>query len=278
MLESRQVTLSFPEFSGATRILVFCNLGAYFALLFFNLILPSTAAWLFDHLALQPNIFLHGFLGHLWQPLTYSFIHPPSSLIGTLMELLSIWILLGILEGYRGANWVAGLYASAVIGTAISAASIITLSRLFGYSIVEPAPIFGCMGGIFGLSMAIGLLYGDLEFRFMLILNVKARYLAAIYALFAIALLFFHEQRLYAFAQIGGALFGLAYIEIAPRRGLTFAFSESLYAIRNRFYRWKRHRAARKFEVYMRKQGRTVRLDGQGRQIDDDHDDKKRWN
>jgi hypothetical protein len=37
-------------------------------------------------------------------------------------------------------------------------------------------------------------------------------------------------------------------------------------------------RAARKFEVYMRKQGRTVHFDGRGKQIDDDRDDKKRWN
>ncbi len=55
-------------------------------------------------------------------------------------------------------------------------------------------------------------------------------------------------------------------------------FSEAFYGLRNRYYRWKRRRAARKFEVYMRKQGRTVRFDGNGRQIDEDQDDKKRWN
>jgi hypothetical protein len=55
-------------------------------------------------------------------------------------------------------------------------------------------------------------------------------------------------------------------------------FSEQWYGMRNRYYRWKRRRAARKFEVYMRSQGKTVRFDGQGRQIDDDADDKKRWN
>jgi predicted lipid-binding transport protein (Tim44 family) len=48
--------------------------------------------------------------------------------------------------------------------------------------------------------------------------------------------------------------------------------------MRNSYYRWKRRRAARKFEVYMRSQGRTVHMDGSGKQIDDDHDDKKRWN
>jgi len=83
---------------------------------------------------------------------------------------------------------------------------------------------------------------------------------------------------MYAFAQLGGALAGLLYIRLAPRRGVSFVFSERWYALRNRYYRWKRRRAARKFEVYMRRQGRTVRYDGSGKQIDDDPGDKKRWN
>jgi hypothetical protein len=88
----------------------------------------------------------------------------------------------------------------------------------------------------------------------------------------------FGQQRMYAFAQLGGALAGLLFIRFAPRRGVSFAFSEQWYGLRNRYFRWKRRRAARKFEVYMRSQGRTVRFDGQGRQIDEDADDKKRWN
>ena len=99
-----------------------------------------------------------------------------------------------------------------------------------------------------------------------------------IYALIAIAMLF-GEQRMYAFAQLGGALAGLLFIRLRPApRHSRFVFSEKFYGLRNRYYRWKRRRAARKFEVYMRSQGRTVRFDGQGRQIDEDHDDKKRWN
>jgi hypothetical protein len=88
----------------------------------------------------------------------------------------------------------------------------------------------------------------------------------------------FGEQRMYAVAQLGGALAGWLYIRLAPRRGITLGLSEKWYGLRNSYYRWKRRRAARKFEVYMRKQGRTVHLDGRGKTIDDDQDDKKRWN
>ena len=140
--------------------------------------------------------------------------------------------------------------------------------------------LYGCFGGIFGLLVAIGVLYGDVQFMlFPLPIGIKARYLAAIYALVTIAMLF-GQQKIYAFSQLGGALAGLFFIRLAPRRGFSFAFSERWYGLRNRYYRWKRHRAARKFEVYMRSQGRNVRLDGYGRPIDkdDDPDDKKRWN
>jgi membrane associated rhomboid family serine protease len=112
---------------------------------------------------------------------------------------------------------------------------------------------------------------------FPLPIGIKARYLAVIYGLITVAMLF-GQQRMYAFAQLGGALAGLFYIHMAPRRGLSLGLSERWYGLRNRYYRWKRRRAARKFEVYMRSQGRTVRFDGQGRQLDDDPDDKKRWN
>src|ERR1035441_9842185 len=142
---------------------------------------------------------------------------------------------------------------------------------------VAEIPIYGCVGGVFGLLVAIGTLYGDMQFLLFFTIGIKARYLVAIYALISIAMLF-GEQRMYAFAQLGGALAGLLYGRRAPRRGVSFAFSERWYAFRNGYYRWKRRRAARKFEVYMRRQGRTVRFDGQGRKIDEDADDKKRWN
>jgi hypothetical protein len=150
------------------------------------------------------------------------------------------------------------------------------VSGTLGFALLE-VPLYGCFGGIFGMLVAIGFLYGDMEFLLFFTIGIKARYMAALYGLISIAMLF-GQQRMYAFAQLGGALAGLLFIRMAPRRGVTFAFSERWYGLRNRYYRWKRRRAARKFEVYMRSQGRTVRYDGKGRQIDDDPDDKKRWN
>jgi hypothetical protein len=264
---------SFPDFRGATRRLVLLNLAAYFVLLIAQLALPSPLIPLRERFGFSPDAFLHGWL---WQPFTYSFVHPPANLFGTLLELLSLWFIAGFLESLHTRAWVTGLYAASVLGTAAAALAIYAASGTLGYSLVTVS-LYGCFGGIFGLLVAIGVLYGNMEFLLFFTIGIKARYLAAIYALISIAMLF-GEQRMYAFAQLGGAAAGLLFIRLSPRRGVSFAFSESWYGVRNRYYRWKRRRAARKFEVYMRKQGRTVRFDGNGRQIDEDHDDKKRWN
>jgi len=204
----------------------------------------------------------------------YSFVH--TTLLGTLFELLSLWFLAGFLEGLHTSSWVTGLYAASVLGTAVAATAFYAASGTLGFSL-PLVPLYGCFGGIFGLLVAIGALYGDMEFLLFFTIGIKARYLVGIYALVSIAMLF-GELRVYAFAQLGGALAGLLYLQLAPRRGLHFVFSERWYAVRNRYYRWKRRRAGRKFEVYMRSQGRNVHLDGRGRQIDDDQNDKKRWN
>jgi len=265
---------AFPEFSGATRRLILWNLAAFFALLLIGVARQDLSTWLIGHFALRPEMI---FAGWLWQPITYSFVH--LSLIGTLFELLSLWFLGGLLESMHGQRWLDGLYVVSVLGAAATAIVMFFIGWKLGY----PQPIvtiYGCMGGIFGMLTAIALLHGDLQFQLFFVIGIKAKYLAIIYTLIAIAETF-GEQRIYAFAQLGGALAAILYVRRAPRRGFGFAMSESWYGLRNKYYRWKRRRAASKFQVYMKKQGRTVRFDGQGRLLDEDrdeHDDKQRWN
>ena len=264
---------AFPDFRGATRRLVLWNLGAYFALAIGVLFFPAAAGRIGSALAFRPDLFMHG---ALWQPISYSLIHPPGAIVGTLFELLSLWFLAGFLESLHSDVWLMGLYGASVLGTALASVALYLAGNLVGTD-GSPAMLTGCFGGIFGLLVAIGVLYSDMEFLLFFTIGIKARYMAMIYGLVAIAMLF-GAQRMYAFAELGGALAGWLYLRMAPRRGFQMGLSERWYGLRNGYYRWKRRRAARKFEVYMRKQGRTVKFDGNGRQIDDDPEDKKRWN
>ncbi|HEY3627271.1 MAG TPA: rhomboid family intramembrane serine protease [Terracidiphilus sp.] len=263
---------SFPEFRGATRRLILVNLGAFFVMLLVQLADARFYQSIVIHCSFLPQFFLHGWI---WQPFTYSLVQVG---IGrTLFALLSLWFLAGFLENYKPDRWVTSLYAISVLGTALAALVIYVIGNVLHFAL-EPIPLMGSFGGSFGLLAVIGALYGDTEFMlFPLPISIKARYIAIIYGLITVAWLFGGE-RMYAFAQLGGAIAGLLYVRVAPRRGVSFAVSESWYGLRNQYYRWKRRRAGRKFEVYMRKQGRTVRLDRHGRPIDEDPDDPSGWN
>lgn len=235
--------LGFPDFRGFTRALILWNLVAYFVLL----ILSAFARPLFDfamvHLALVPALVLgHGWI---WQIGTYWIIH--TGILGTAFELLSIWFLAAFLESTHGSRWVAEIFFTSVLGAALVALAIAAV-----FPSVE-MPLYGCYGGIFGLLIVFGVLYADMEFMmFPLPFMIKAKYLVAVYMLITLAMLFSAEKA-FAFSQLGGALAAWLYIKFAPRRGFATAGSESVYGLRNRYYRWKRRRAARKFEVYMRK-------------------------
>jgi len=235
--------LGFPDFRGFTRSIVLWNLGAFFALLILTAVAKGLASQLVVWFALDPNLVLRH--GALWQLLTYCFIH--LGILGTAFELLSLWFLGSFLETNHGSRWLAEIFFVSVLGAGLAAVAL---------SLALPgsgAFLYGCYGGIFGLLIAFGVLYADMPFMmFPLPISIKAKYLVAVYMLIALAMLF-SEQRVFAFSQLGGALFGFLYIKLSPRRGFANAGSETFYGWRNRYYRWKRRRAAKKFEVYMRK-------------------------
>src|SRR6202012_677161 len=93
-----------------------------------------------------------------------------------------------------------------------------------------------------------------------------------IFLLWRVAIVLKGGDRLGALAEICGALCGWLYFKYAPARGFAFAGAERYFGLRNSYYRWKRRRAAKKFEVYMRKQNRVVKFDDEGRYIDPDEE------
>ncbi len=257
--------LTFPDFSGFTKKLILWNLGAYFALLLLGVASPISKATVIVWTGLLPPYVLHG---AIWQLVTYSFVQ--LGIWNVAFALLSLWFLGSFLEGVHGSRWLAELYFASVFGAGLAA--MVLYAVIPGDGMLQT----GCWGGIFGLLIAFGVLYGEQQFMmFPLPITIKAKYLVWVYMLITIAMLF-SSQRAYAFSQLGGALFGYLYIKYAPRRGFAFAGSEQYFGIRNNYYRWKRRRAARKFEVYMKKQNREVHFDNEGRYIDPD--DKSKWN
>ncbi len=273
MPRSGPISLSLPAFEGTTRKLILANVVTFFAIILLHWLAPRVADLLRSHLLLEPRAVSHG---EIWQLFTYSFVD--DSLLGVLFGMLTLWFIGSLLEPSFGGRWLGELYFSSVIGGA-ALASVISFTHIFGLR--PDVAAAGCWSGVFGLMIAIAMIFGDQEFLLWFLVRIKAKYMVAIYILIAVALLLKQSDSFNALLQLSGALSGYLYVKFAPRRGFAFGFSERYFGLRNNYYRWKRRRAARKFEVYMRKQNREVHFDKDGRYVDPDELKKnpndKRW-
>ena len=267
------ISLALPAFEGSTRKIILANIAAFFAIILLRWLAPHIEETLRGHLLLEPNAVRHG---ELWQLFTYSFVD--DGILSVLFAMLTLWFTGSILEPSYGARWLTELYFSSVIGAAILA-SALSFTHILGLRPELAAT--GSWSGIFGLLVAIAMIFGDQEFFLWFLVRIKAKYMVAIYILIAVALLLKQADTFNALLQLSGALCGYLYVKFAPRRGLAFGVTERYFGVRNDYYRWKRRRAARKFEVYMRKQNREVHFDKDGRYVDPDELKKnpndKKW-
>jgi membrane associated rhomboid family serine protease len=269
MPRSTPITLALPPFTGATRRLVLISVVVFFAEALLQWILPSRLFALFGFLNLIPYDLFHGML---WQLVTFSFM--PQGTIATLFTLIFLWFIGSMLEGLRGSRWLYEIFFTSAIGGGLLASAIAS-THVFRLS--ELSIGLSPYAGLYGLLIAVYVLMGEAEFRFFFLIRIKAKYMVAIYILIDLAFLL-KDSAFSALLELSGALCGYLFLRVAARRGLTYAFSERWYALRNSYYRAKRRSAARKFEVYMGKQGRSVKFDRNGRYIDPDKDpNDKRW-
>lgn len=267
---SGPISLALPPFTGATRRLILANLAVFFSLGVLSLVSPGVLSGLLQHVALIPARVLHG---EVWQLVTYAFLN--GGILGTALAMLTLWFMGSLLEGMYGTRWLYELYFSSAVGGAVlaTALSFAHLPRL------SPAAVMmGPYAALFGMIVAIGGLMPEAEFRLMFALILKAKYLAAIWILVVMAKLVLGDDASGALVELCAGVCAYAFVRFAPRRGLAFGITERYFSMRNEYYRSKRRRAARKFEVYMKKQNREVHFDQDGRYVDPDKDpNDKRW-
>jgi membrane associated rhomboid family serine protease len=263
-------TLSLPPFTGAVRTLIFANSAIFFAILILRVAAPTLTTNLLALLLLQPASIAHG---AIWQLATYCFIH--LGIFDLLFPMMTLWFCGSMLEGAYGSRWLTELYLASAIGGALIASAISFTGILH---LAPLATANGAWAGIFGMLIAIAMRFGDQELAlFGSTIPVRAKYFVAFIGLFMVVT----DRNIFAaLLHLSGALAGFLFVRYSPRRGLAYGFSEQYYGLRNAYYRAKRRRAARKFEVYMGKKGRKVPIDPDGRYVNpDDKKDPtdKRW-
>lgn len=268
-MPSSAITLSIPSFQGWIRRIVLACAGIYLLnnLLFYT-ISPEIYRYILDWFGLIPARVLHGFL---WQLVTYSLLH--GTLGHLVFNLLPLWMFGSQIEDDWGPKKFIEFYLFCVVGAGL----VTILVALFGIGLTMSTPTIGASGGVYGVLIAFGMLYGDRPiFMFPLPFTMKAKYMVGIMIFFVlVATIEPSRSGVANFAHLGGLLFGFLYVKFMPRRGAAFGVSEKYFSARNAYYRWKRKRAARKFQVYMRKHDRNVSFDEQGNYVPPDENDKK---
>ncbi len=256
------ITLSLPPFYGAVKNIIIANTVVFFGLLLLGLVAPNLEGAIRAYTGLVPLLVVHGMI---WQLVTYSFLHV--GIMHILGNMLQLWFFGSSLQSDWGSKQFYEFFFFTVVGGALTTIAV-SFTGLFGVSPLTPTE--GASAGVFGVLVAFALLYGDQQvFLFPLPISIKAKYLVIILILINLAgalgaMRSSHGEAIAYAAHLGGALFGWIYIKFLPRKGLGFATSEGYYGVRNSYYRWKRKRAAKKFEVYMRKHDRGEFFDQYG--------------
>jgi membrane associated rhomboid family serine protease len=249
-MPTRAVSFAFPPFTRAVKLLIGINVAVYF------LTLLMWVAHQYDGLAafhatfeLTPALVVHHW--YVWQVITYSFLH--ANLLHILFNMLALWMFGASLESQWGKRQFLEFYFFCVLGAALT--TIVIAYAASGVLGVTPGtPTLGASGGVYGILLAFGWYFGEQEvFLFPLPFSMKAKYLVGILILIALASAMSDAGGTANVAHLGGVLFGFLYLKFLPRKGLTFAFTESYFGVRNSYHRWKRRRAQKRFQVYMRK-------------------------
>jgi membrane associated rhomboid family serine protease len=264
----REMTLSFPPFTRAVIWLLGINTAVFIALEAFGT--PAVIEWVKLYLGLVPNMtILHFFI---WQIVTYSFIH--FTFWHWFGNMLGIWMFGSTFESSWGMRRFLELYFVGVMGAAIT-----TIVFSFAHILGNPhISTIGASGGVFAILMAFGLVFGENEimlipFPFL----IKAKYFVLILIVVTVVFAISGGGGTAYMAHLGGLFFGYLYVKFSPARGVSgkFSLSEWWYGMNNSYYRWKRRRAAKKFEVYMRKHDRDVHFDEHGNYVPPDDDPRK---
>ncbi len=269
MNRGRSFSLSFPPFTRWVKRIILACAGMFLLQVVLQATAPRTAVDIQAYLGLVPALIFH--YGFIWQVVTYSFLH--AGLSHLLVNMLTLWMFGSQEEQDWGSRQFLEFYLFCVVG-----AALVTVGVAYaGLPGLSPTTItIGASGGVYGLLVAFGMLYGDREiFLFPFPFMIKAKYLVIIIVFVVIIATFQPSQGGVAnFAHLGGLFFGFLYVKLAPKKGLLFGASEHYFSARNSYYRWKRRRAAKKFEVYMRQHDRKVTFDEHGNYIPPDEDKK----
>jgi len=271
------IQVAFPPFYGFTKRVVITVAAAAVVLWVLNLTLPGMAYLFAD----QSVLHMEFAFKRPWEFITYPFQTMGMTLLSLLLACLMLWMFGSPLEDARGTRWMYEFFFASTIGggvlTVVLARTLLRGSFEFGVD----AGVSGPWSVIAAMLVAFAVMFPNMTMRLYFVIPVKAKWVAAGTLVLYFAGVLVGGNRANALLALCNVLCGYLFLRYSPRYGVRIAGSEFVYGLRNRWAKQKRRRAAKKFKVYMREQGKDVSLDDAGRyvSVDDEKRDinDRRW-
>jgi membrane associated rhomboid family serine protease len=257
--------MMLPPFRGAVRQIIIASVAIYVVILLLMSFAQPAGQTLLMLGILDPA---HIRQGWLWQFVTYAFMYVDP--LDFALSLLGVYFLGSAVQERVGRNAFYGLFFSSI---ALSGIAGFALSLT---GVIARGPAMGSGAAVNAILMVFYLFNRDAPLMlFPIPIQIPVKWIVlGIAAIETAYLLLSHFALFYCVSLLG---LGAGYVWHAAffSRGISLRLSERFYATRNEYYRWKRRRAARKFEVYMRAHDRKVEFDEQGNYIPPDDDPHK---
>ncbi|HKW15968.1 MAG TPA: rhomboid family intramembrane serine protease [Terriglobales bacterium] len=263
--------MGFPPFRGATRQIIVASGAIYVVTLLLLSFAQPTGQGLISYGALTPAGISHGWW---WQFVTYAFIYVDP--IDFLLSLLGVYFLGWAVEERIGPGRFYGLFFGSTILSGVAGFGLSVLGpHLHSVTFAQGAAA-GCGAAVNAILMVFYLFNRSAPIMlFPIPIQIPVKWMVIGIGGIETAYLLLHGFALYDFVLLLGLGAGYVWYSLFLTRRSSIGISEKYFSLRNSYYRWKRRRAARKFEVYMRDHDRTVTFDEHGNYIPPEDANKK---
>jgi membrane associated rhomboid family serine protease len=224
----------------AVKALLIAN-GAMFLLMsVLRLVSPTSAAYLFLYLGLNPSDVLEGW--RVWQPATYMFLH--AGVFHLLFNMLALWMFGVELERLWGTRLFTRYYAITGIGAGLTMIVLALLPTALGDRMYDTRTV-GASGAIFGLLLAYGLQFPHRQIYMYFLFPIPAKYFVMIVGAISLyATMVDQDGGVAHAAHLGGLAVGYFYLK---KGRMEF---HPIAELKYRYLKWKINRLRRRFDVY----------------------------
>jgi membrane associated rhomboid family serine protease len=262
MARNSAFEMGLPPFRGAVRQIIIASIAIYVVILLLMSFAQRIGQTVLALGILDPEKIRAGWI---WQFVTYAFMYvDPLSFV---LSLVGIYFLGYAVEERIGMGAFYGLFFGSLVLSGI-AGFILSLTH-----VIAQGSVLGS-GAAANAILMVFYLYnrGAPIMLFPIPIQIPVKWIViGVAAIETAYLLLSHFALFYCVMLLGLGAGYVWYATILNRRA-SLGIAERFYGMKNSYYRWKRRRAARKFEVYMRQHDQEVHFDEHGNYIPPDDD------